>query len=41
MAIARINGVKSLRAVNKDGKLHYAQYAIGQGHIRISYNVDK
>lgn len=41
MANARISGVKSLRAVNKDGKLHYAQYAIGQGHIRISYNVDK
>lgn len=41
MANARISGVKSLRAVNKDGKLHYAQYAIGQGHIRISYDVDK
>lgn len=41
MADTRVNILKALKEYNRAGKLHYAQYAIGEGHIRISYNVDK
>ena len=41
MADARAKTVKAVRDAEKAGKLHYAQYAIGEGHIRISYDVDK
>lgn len=41
MADARAKTVKAVKDAEKAGKLHYAQYAIGEGHIRISYNIDK
>lgn len=41
MADTRVNTTKSLKEYCTSGKLHYAQYVIGQGHVRISYDVDK
>ena len=41
MADTRVSASKVLREYCKNNKIHYAQYAIGEGHVRISYDVDR